>query len=305
MWRRLWDPSGRFRTVLDWLWITAFAALLVSAMVGGIGQSLKGVALELVPGQHSRLLYFRDKRLALIEESVSKRKSRWIVTQRVHLANAESVATGVDDDKRVPGSSVRRPLLSLQVQLREDLSLRGFSMDADLGRLAQYMPRSMPLFQLPWAGSSPISQPRRSSANTGRVEVPLSARIRARCVSQLGSCEVTGRVGATRIHRELTTGRGPVLPSAVYRLISRGALGRQTELRIFDPLTMRPTMASYTVLGHQRLVFADGSYRTVHVEQRIGPVKSEVWLDREGRVLREQLPWGFHLEHLSWSIRDG
>lgn len=94
---------------------------------------------------------------------------------------------------------------------------------------------------------------------------------------------------------------GPMfLPASVRRYLASGEMtpGKRYEVRVFDPSMMKAQAIVATVVGEE-LVPDSGGARAWRIEEEYAGVKSAAWLDREGRVLREEGPMGLVLKRES------
>jgi hypothetical protein len=84
-------------------------------------------------------------------------------------------------------------------------------------------------------------------------------------------------------------------------LLAGGRLGRSLELSLFDALALRSRRVTVTVAGTERLVLPAGEQQQgLRVRAVVEGLTRDLWLDREGMPLREELPLGFRAEHEWW-----
>jgi len=93
-----------------------------------------------------------------------------------------------------------------------------------------------------------------------------------------------------------------VLTGTIYPLLARGSLGRKAEVTIFDPLSLRQHVVAFRIEGRERLQppGGGGPVEAIRVARDLAGLTTRVWIDGDGKVLREEMPLGFTLEHESW-----
>lgn len=119
--------------------------------------------------------------------------------------------------------------------------------------------------------------------------------------SDLGTFNVRGRVEGKRLLLDMQTGTEhseqtipldePLfLPAAArVRLASAGLrAGMQTTVRVFDPSAMQHQPMTITVVEPQDLVIDGISVPAWKLRESFRGIESEVWIDAEGRMLRER-----------------
>lgn len=151
--------------------------------------------------------------------------------------------------------------------------------------------------------------------------------------SEVGRYEVRGRArGDTLLEFEVGAGggversevrvpAGVVLPAALpLRLAAAGMLrpGAEYQLQLFDPSTLAERLAEIRIVGQDTLVVPDtaifdpvrgewlvGSYDTIpvwQVEEVYGTMRTQSWLDADGRLVRAESPLGFTLERTAYEL---
>lgn len=260
---RWFGPTSPVRAVIDLLWLGGFVvvALLTLLQSHGLGQFQSAVHLDLIEGTQRRGLYREGKKLGEIEHEVRREEGGWRITERFFSSGG--------------------PLGHAELKLRRDLSLREALVEADLRTLAGV--------------HSGVSSLVRLLGGDGKLNLFGS------CSLGTGECVFSGSLGARRITHGVTVGRGPVLPSAVYPLLARGVLGKQVELNMLDPLSLQRRSVTFTLRGRRELRLGHHTYDALLVEQRFSGIESKIWLDREGKLLKETLPLGLSIQHESWS----
>jgi hypothetical protein len=103
-------------------------------------------------------------------------------------------------------------------------------------------------------------------------------------------------VGEQESEAELPMDGPFFLPASVRRHLAAGELtpGKRYEVRVFDPSMMKAQGIVATVVREEE-VPQGGGVRAWRIEEEYAGVKSAAWLDREGRVLREEGPMGLVL----------
>jgi hypothetical protein len=245
----------------DLLWITTFGItfslmLLREPKASGPRGAIK---MELLEGQQRQGLYRQEKRMGTIQWKVKRRKRGWRIRQNFKIKN-ERVA-------------------SFRLDLREDLSLAGLGIWADIGQLGRL------------TGVSSLF---------GSLTDGQQIELHGSCAMETGVCSMQGRIGQKPLRQQITAGRGPVVTSAVYPLLARGSLGRKAELTIFDPLSLQQRIVTFTIQKREQLELHGGTYQALRVQRDLSGLNTRVWIDSRGRVLKEELPLGFVTEHESW-----
>ena len=267
------------RTVLDVGACGGFAVLFV-LMVSGAGPagrslSAGAVELNLRPGGQRQGLYRGANRIATLSWRVRRQGTGWTVTHAITPGGASIRSTG--------GADAASPSVRIRLGLRRDLSLESLQLSADLSRLSR-------LSGLP---RLPIS----AAAELKELRVSLGGD----CNMETGDCKLRGAVGSHRVDHVVSAGRGPVLTSTIYPLLARGSLGGTAEVRIFDPMTLRQRVVTFTVEGRERVRLRSGvTLDAVRVHRDLEGLATRVWIDDHGRVLREELPLGLVVEHEAW-----
>jgi len=254
------------RVALDLGWYLSFGVfftlLLLRAPSGAISGGIGGaVKLSLVEGVQRQALYRDGQRLGLIFCRVEQRARGWRVLHRFVLGQHEAGQTRID--------------------LRRDLSLDRLSLDLDMTRMGQ-------LSGLPGVLRAGLRELRR-------------IRVDGRCSAETGDCEVRGKVGPHELQQTISAGRGPVVTSAIYPLLAQGSLGRRVEVRIFDPLSLGQRLVTFQVEGRERLRLHSGTFEAIRISRDLEALTSRVWIDAQGRVLKEELPLGMVVEHEAWT----
>lgn len=260
---RWFSSTSRSRWVLDLLWVGGFVAVVVTMVLEAraFRPFESAVNLALIEGTQHRGIYREGVKLGEVVHRVERQPSGWRVS--------EAFALG--------GSQVGE----VRLQLRRDLSLRGLTADVDLTQLQGISGSSAAMFRL--------------LGDVGRL------RVRGDCHASTGSCLIAGEIGSRRISHALNVGRGPVLPSAIYPLLARGVLGRQVELSLLDPMTLQRRSVTFTLVGRRTLSLGGQQHDAILLRQSFAGLESQIWLDRRGRVLKEELPLGLWIQHESWS----
>lgn len=245
----------RFRRGVDLLWIGCFVAVLVRLSLVSAGTTIAGGQAPLTLSEADRRygLYQADRKLAVARLITRRASTGWLLEQQWRIAKSQ--------------------LLQLEVALREDLSLREFSLRAELGAL----PEEARALVQELAGSGDV-------------------HLRGDCGDGTPYCSVSGKLGQHAISQRVLVGRGPVLVQAIYPLLARGMLGNKAEVSVFDPLTLGRRTVIFQVVGRESLVRAGRNDLAIRIREQIGEFSSDVWLDREGAVLREDFPFGLRME---------
>lgn len=259
--------SRRLRLALDLGWCAAFAATLALLLLRTSSAEVgdTGVLLELQPGTQRQAIYRKGSRLGTITTQLRRRDPGWRIINRYHIGEGQAAR--------------------IQLDLRRDLSLDALAFEADVARLGRLSGLGE---LLPGA-----------LRELGRIS------LRGQCRLETGDCPVSGSLGRRRIDLVLSAGRGPVVTTAVYPLLARGTLGQTAEVGVFDPLSLRRRVIQFTVEGREQLELRSGTHTALRVVRDLEGMVTRVWLDEQGRVLREQLPMGFTIEHESWQPDDG
>jgi len=262
------------RGLLDLLWCAAFAALFAAMLHRSTSDPFSGgssVELALVEGAQRQGLYKDGRRVGSVVWEARRRPKGWTVRHQF------SIQPRSGGEEQSAARSVLR--------LRRDLSLSGLDLDADLHRLARLSGSAGLLL----AGLKEVA----------RIEV------RGDCSLETGECHLEGNVGGREVSQSVTAGRGPVVTSAIYPLLARGSLGKKAELRIFDPLSLTQRVVEFRIEGRERLRLHSGTFDTIKVGRDLEGLVTHVWIDKEGRVLKEELPMGLVVEHEAWIKAKG
>jgi hypothetical protein len=123
--------------------------------------------------------------------------------------------------------------------------------------------------------------------------------------SGVGDLMVRAVVADHALRISLTTGSDTSqqvapLPEAIYLpSLLRASLrqetlvpGRQREVLVFDPMTLRSERATITVKMQERIPGTE-SAEGLRVEEEFHGLRTQVWLDAQGVVMREEGPMGF------------
>ena len=260
---------SRLRSLLDFFWLAAFAAIVLTMQLrsGRSATTDASLPLDLQSGEQRQGLYRSGQRLGTVTFAVRRSGKSWRVRHHFELGK---------------GGTQRAAEVSMQ--LRADLSLAHLRLEADLGVVAQL------------AGLPPLMM--RELAAGG----PAQLRLEGDCVSETGVCQLVGGLGRRHLSLPITAGRGPVLTGTIYPLLARGSLGRKAEVTIFDPLSLRQHVVAFQIEGDERLRPLHGgpTVEAIRVSRDLSGIATRVWIDRRGTVLREEMPLGFTLEHESW-----
>jgi hypothetical protein len=261
-WARHLCATSRLRVVLDLFWCVAFGVSVTLILMQPSGASTdQGVRLDLVQGTQTHGIYRKGDRVGSIT---------WIVLRSGKLWQLDHLF-------QIKGKRAAR----IRQWLRADLSLARLSLRADISRLEGLTSHSEFLLR--------------------HLKEFHEIQLQGDCAIETGTCMVAGRVGRHPVQFSVTAGRGPVDTSAIYRLLARGSLGREAEVSIFDPLSLRQRVVSFRIEGQQTLELRSGTFAAIRVRRDLEGLNTRVWIDRQGRVLKEELPLGFMLEHESWS----
>lgn len=248
-------------------WVVAFCVVVGLMIAHRLRDPVAraGVQLELVEGAQLRGIYRQGRRLGSASHRVSRTDRGWRLDERFLAQRAGQEAE----------------VAHARLHLRRDLSMERLSLEVDLSQLAT----------LTGVGAG-VAQ------RLGLGEL----RLRGKCGFRSGRCDLEGSMGQRPISRSVNVGRGPVLPSAIYPLLARGVLGKQVELSLVDPMTLQRRPVSYALVGRRPLKLGSQQFDALLVKQRISGISTDLWLDRRGRVLKEQLPLGISIQHESWSL---
>ena len=88
------------------------------------------------------------------------------------------------------------------------------------------------------------------------------------------------------------------LPSTLrpHILAAEPAAGARFTLPVFSPMTLGNEPMTVTIEGREQLAGADGPTEALKLSEEYGSVRTTVWLDDDGAVLRETTALGFALE---------
>jgi hypothetical protein len=260
------SSTSRFRLVVDLLWCLGFAVALTLILLRPSGAFApdRGASLDLRQGSQIQALFRTSggekRRIGTVRTRVERTGKTWSVS---HAFLIGGVQAGL-----------------VRTWLRADLSLARLSIRADISRLG------------------------RLSGFSGFVLRHLKdldeIQVHGVCELETGTCEVVGRVGKHPVDLNVTAGRGPVVTSAIYPLLAQGTLGRTAEVTIFDPLALRQRLVTFHVEGRETLRLESGTFEALRVKRDLEGMNTRVWIDRQGRVLKEELPLGLTVEHASW-----
>lgn len=259
------SSSKKLRTSFDLLWCAGFAATITLILLRPSGAFApdRATSLELQEGSQVQVMYKETRRIGEVRARISRRKSGWLVTHQFFMGAKTAARAG-----------------EVRTWLRADLSLERLSLEADLSRLGQV------------SGFSGFLM--RQMKDLHKI------RIKGRCKMETGVCQVNGRVGKHPVDLTVTAGRGPVVTSAIYPLLAQGSLGQRAEVTIFDPLSLRQRVVAFTVEGREALSLNSGTFEAIRVLRDLDGMNTRVWIDKRGRVLKEELPLGLTVEHASW-----
>ena len=269
--RRIFRPDGLLRPIVDAIWVVAFvvlASVVAYRNQSSGGPSRGGVALELKPMEQRRGVYRGSQRLGEVQHKVSRAGAGWRISQR-YVAGAGTRAVEVGWSHTV---------------LRADLSLDRLSVSVEPARLAGLL----------GLGASFAAQ-----LNAARL------RLRGSCNLETGRCQLNGSLGKRKIAEDIVAGRGPVVPSAVLPLLARGVLGNKAELGIFNPLSMQRQVVTFRIVGRGSLRLGGAAFPAIELRQNVQGLETGLWIDAEGRLLREDLPLGVSIVHEAWLSGGG
>ena len=265
------SPTSTFRTWIDIAWIGGFAAAVtmmsLDAQRGEVLSS--GVRVNLVIGKQRRVVVRGGERLAVIDTTIRRVEQNWRLEERFMRPLA----------RKEVGDTRSLEIGKTALVLRDDLSLLSLEINADLTQLDA----------MTGIGSA-----------IARSLGPPRIQIDGRC-DEKGICSFRGHAGSQAIDQRVELGRGPVTPSAILPLLAKGALGNRAELNVFDPLTLSRRPVTYEVLERRKVDLNGLRFDAVIVRQDVMGIRTELWLDGRGFVLREQLPMGVTIEHESFS----
>ncbi len=259
--RSFFRPSSPVRRVTDAMWLVAFFAIFGVMALGNssaFSTGADGDLLHMMQGAQRMGLYLGDKRLGTVQNAILREENGWRVSTRFTVGMTEVVNT--------------------QLTLHPDLSLFTLRVDADISRLVRL--GGITAFLL------------------GKLDGVGRIHVRGSCALETGVCQVMGELAGKKVNLPITAGRGPVLTSAIYPLLAQGKLGREAELGIFDPLSLGRRILTFRVQGVEQLTLHSGAVmEAVRIQRDLEGVSSSVWVDRDGRVLKENLPIGITMEH--------
>jgi len=252
------------RVLLDVGWCLAFGVLLALVLLRAPSGAFLGasgeVKLVLVEGVQRQILLKDGRELGTVVSRVERHNQGWRVSHRFILDGQDAGRTVLD--------------------LRADLSLDALELDVDMERMGQLS--GLP--QVVRAGLRGLKQ----------------VKLRGKCSVETGDCQVRGKLGPHPLQQSVSAGRGPVVTAAIYPLLAQGSLGGRAEVRIFDPLSLSQRLVTFQVEGRERLRLRSGTYDTIRVLRDLEGLATRVWIDRRGRVIKEQLPLGVVVEHEAW-----
>lgn len=114
---------------------------------------------------------------------------------------------------------------------------------------------------------------------------------------------VEGRVFGSRLNLVLISGgeerreernwESPVyLAGVIGRLVAQDGfvVGKEYNIRIFDPTLLAVAQARVKVVGEERLELGDSVYQAYRVSSSLFNLSSTTWLDPTGRTLKEESP---------------
>ena len=257
----------RWRDLRPWVDLAlcvAFAALLALAVRHGERLSL---SLSLAEGGQRLGLYQAGTRVGALEVRVRRAGSGYAIN-KVY---------------RVRGQIV----LATTQRLRKDLSLELSKLEGSIG------PTYREISPLPLVVQRLVAR--------GKARLTETLKLKARCDVESGDCRVGGTLGRRPLHFGASAGRGPSLSDAIYPLLIQGALGREVELRIFDPLQVSQRLVTYRLQRREELRLRRGApVWTRAVRRDLGGRFTRAWVDDLGRVVKEELMSGLVLEHEEW-----
>ena len=260
---------SRLRSLLDFFWLAAFAAIVLTMQLrsGRSATSDASLPLDLRPGEQRQGLYRDGQRLGTVTFAVRRSGKGWGVRHRFALGKGET-----------------QQAAEVAMQLRADLGLAWLRLEADLDVIAQLVGLPPLVMRELGAGGTP------------------TLRLQGDCVSETGVCQLLGALGRRQLTLPITAGRGPVLTGTIYPLLARGSLGRKAEVTIFDPLSLRQHVVAFQIEGDEQLRPLHGgpTVEAIRVSRDLSGIATRVWIDRRGTVLREEMPLGSTLEHESW-----
>jgi hypothetical protein len=133
-------------------------------------------------------------------------------------------------------------------------------------------------------------------------------RFEFRLLSSGLTFRASGEVKKQTLHGQMTTGgetspfsfplQSPLYLPATTAMTFRNASLRPEEERrfsIFNPLSMKADTVTITVIGPETLTIKGTQVETTKVAERYGETTAYAWLDREGKVLKEEASLGMVL----------
>lgn len=258
------SPHSRLRVILDLCWVGAFSVVLL-LMLGSSGATSADSSARLEMSEGAQ-------RLGLY----LKDKRMGAMISRIRKEDSGwQVSTAI----RLGQDQVALTLL----YLFQDLSLARLHVKADLLRLVEL-------------GGVPT---------TVFPGLKGEVNMKGDCALETGVCNISGTVAGHKVGLPIMAGRGPVLTNAVYPLLARGNLGKEVEIGLFDPLSFRRKLVTFRIEGREQLRLRSGrSFDAVRVSRDLDGVRARIWIDGQGRVLKEELPLGIVLEHESFELRE-
>ncbi len=109
--------------------------------------------------------------------------------------------------------------------------------------------------------------------------------------------QVTVRGAGSHQRLKVTIPRDAVLYSPMTEMALKNlAPGRQVSLRIFNPVTMTPQSITVRALRHELLRHRDRDVATTVLTAAVDGMETLSWMDRDGRILRQETPFGWTME---------
>jgi hypothetical protein len=133
-------------------------------------------------------------------------------------------------------------------------------------------------------------------------------RFEFRLLSSGLTFRASGEVKEQTLHGQMTTGgetspftfplQSPIyLPATTAMTLRNASLRPEEERRfsIFNPLSMKAETVTITAIGPETLTLKGTQVETTKVAERYGETTAYAWLDREGKVLKEEASLGMVL----------
>jgi len=112
-----------------------------------------------------------------------------------------------------------------------------------------------------------------------------------------GQLLLSGALAGVKLDRRLALAEPPLLDSLLPLLLARYQLrvGRSYSVRLFDPRRLANRPQRLEVVERQVLDTTNGLQPALHLRSGRGETRTEMWIDEEGHLLRQESPLGLRL----------